>query len=90
MNKKIVLALSLLFAVANVTVLAAQDAAQVTTTTTAPSEKTLAVNVGDIQSGKTTNVEVSVKSFWHKYRIYILIAALVALGLVFLQTRRER
>ena len=90
MNKKIVLALSLLFAVANVTVLAAQDAAQVTTTTTAPADKNVTVSTGDIQSNKTTKVETSVKSFWHRYRIYILIAALVALGLVFLQTRRER
>ncbi len=89
MNKKIVLALSLLFAVTNVTVLTAQDPAQ-TTTSTAPAEKSQTVAVSDVKSVKTTKSETSVKSFWQKYRIYILIAALVALGLVFLQTRRER
>jgi hypothetical protein len=90
MNKKIVLALSLLFAVTNVTLLAAQDTALVTTTSTAPAEKTTTVNVGDVHSGKTIKAEASVKNFWHKYRVYILIAALVVLGLVFLQNRKER
>jgi hypothetical protein len=90
MNKKIVLALSLLFAVTHVNVLAAQEVAQVSTTSTAPADKNVTISTGDVQSNKIAKVETSVKGFWHKYRIYILIAALVALGLVFLQTRREK
>jgi hypothetical protein len=90
MNKKIVLALSLLLAVTNVTLLAAQDSTQTTTASTTPAEKNAAVSTTDVKVAKVAKSETSVKSFWQKYRIYILIAALVALGLVFLQTRRER
>ena len=90
MNKKIILALSLLCAVTNVTMLAAQDTPQVTTTSAAAAEKDIAVSTGDVQSNRSVKADVSVRSFWQRYRIYILIAALVALGLVFLQTRRER
>ena len=90
MNKKIILALSLLCAVTNVTMLAAQDAPQVTTTSAAAAEKDITVSTGDVQSNRSVKADVSVRSFWQRYRIYILIAALVALGLVFLQTRRER
>ena len=90
MNKKIILALSLLCAVTNVTMLAAQDEPQVTTASAAAAEKNITVSTGDVQSNRSVKADVSVRSFWQRYRIYILIAALVALGLIFLQTRRER
>lgn len=88
MNKKIVLALSLLFAVTNVTFLTAQDAAQVVTSSE-PAETIAPASVGNVQTGKTTKAEPSIKTFWQKYRLYILIGSAIALGLVFLQTRRE-
>ncbi len=88
MNKKIVLALSLLFAVTNVTFLTAQDSAQVVTSNS-PAETTATSSVGNVQAGKTTKTESSIKTFWQKYRLYILIGSAIALGLVFLQTRRE-
>jgi hypothetical protein len=90
MNKKIILALSLLCAVTNVTMLTAQDEPQVTAASAAAAEKDITVSTGDVQSNRSVKADVSVRSFWQRYRIYILIAALVALGLVFLQTRRER
>ncbi len=89
MNKKIVLALSLLFAVTNVTLLAAEDSAQITTTSTSPAEKNAAVTVNEVKSAVTTKSEFSIKNIWQKYKIYILIAALAGLGLAYYFIRRE-